>query len=377
VKIVIKDCGVVTPFGKGVTPLWNNLIAGSSAIAPCKRFDVSPFECKKASILDLEPQKTDISAPSLVWDLIAPLQKLIKSWKCDHLILATTKGEIDLLEQHLARYGNESIQKLPKELTLNCFRQKMGKYLNIKETTLLSAACASSNTAIGTAAEMLLAGYSKKICVIGIDIVSKFVFSGFSALQALSSANIAKPFDAKRDGLIPGEACGAILMECETRKNAANTSIGTIIGWGTAADANHVTGPSREGFGLTSAINKALKIAEIAPDAVAAISAHGTATVYNDAMEMQAFKKIFQNPIPLFSVKGALGHTMGASGIIETIISLNALKNQKIPPTAGLSIPDELSQGWVSAKSAKFAKNIILKTNSGFGGINAALLIQV
>jgi 3-oxoacyl-[acyl-carrier-protein] synthase II len=375
VNIVIKDCGVVTPFGIGIDPLWNALIAGKSAIAPCRRFDVSAFDCKNASILELEIGKSH-DAPSLIWSLLEPLRDQIKSWECDHLILATTKGEIDLLERELELNGYDKGKKHPEELTLNAFRKKVVEYLAIPEGTLVSAACASSNSAIGIAAEMLLAGRAGRVCVIGIDIVSKFVFSGFSALQALSSANLAKPFDLNRDGLIPGEGCGAILLECESRRNSDSNLLGKVIGWGTASDANHVTGPSRDGSGLAAAIAKALDVADISPGDIGAISAHGTATVYNDAMEMHAFKTVFPETIPAFSVKGALGHTMGASGIIETIISLYALKNKIIPPTAGFTDPDEFSEGWVSAESAKFTKNIILKTNSGFGGINAALLIQ-
>jgi len=376
VNIVIKDCGVVTPFGVGTDSLWNNLIAGSSAITPCRRFDVSSFNCKNASILDLELDKS-INAPSLIWALLEPLREQIKSWHCDSLLLATTKGEIDLLERDLALNEYGPHQKLPEHLTLESFRCKMKEYLDIPEVTLVSAACASSNSAIGIASEMLLSGSSERVCVIGVDIVSRFVFSGFSALQALSSANLAKPFDSDRDGLIPGEACGAILLECESRKTGGSDEIGKVIGWGTASDANHVTGPSRDGSGLASAISKAMDIADIAPGDIGAVAAHGTATVYNDAMEMHAFNKIFSNPIPVFSVKGALGHTMGASGIIETIIAIQSLKNKIIPPTAGFRNPDEFSDGWVSSETTNFAENIILKTNSGFGGINAALLLQL
>ena len=374
-NIVIKDCGVVTPFGIGIAPLWNALIAGKSAIAPCRRFDVSAFDCKNASIRAINIGKSP-DAPSLIWSLLEPLRNQIKSWECDHLILATTKGEIDLLERELELNGYNNGINLPEELTLNAFRKKVVEYLAIPEGTLVSAACASSNSAIGIAAEMLLAGRAGRVCVIGIDIVSKFVFSGFSALQALSSANLAKPFDLNRDGLIPGEGCGAILLECESRRNSNSNLLGKVIGWGTASDANHVTGPSRDGSGLAAAIAKALDVADISPGDIGAISAHGTATVYNDAMEMHAFKTVFPETIPAFSVKGALGHTMGASGILETIISLYALKNKIIPPTAGFSVPDELSEGWISSKSAIFANDVILKTNSGFGGINAALLLK-
>ncbi len=178
--IIIKDFGVVTPFGVGPESLWKNLFAGKSAIAPCKRFDVSMFDCKSASML---PGKTDKKREnsSLIWNLISPLQSQIKQWKCDLLILATTKGEIDLLETALKSDRSISADQLPDDLTLNSFRSRCADYLAIPDSLLLSDACASSNSAIAVGADMLLAGRAKRICIIGIDIVSKFVFSGFSA----------------------------------------------------------------------------------------------------------------------------------------------------------------------------------------------------
>ena len=372
-SIVIKDYGVVTPFGTDPDSLWQKLTAGKSAVSVCKRFDVSRFECQSASILPAT-MEVDNSHSSVVWSLLAPLQEQILEWKCDHLILATTKGEIDLLERAVLENRYSSFGELPAEFTIDSFRRKMADYLSITSSVLISSACASSNSAIAAAAEMLLAGRAERVCVVGIDMVSKFVFSGFSALQALSSANCAKPFDSNRDGLIPGEACGALLLTCEDRRSER---CGTVLGWGGASDANHVTGPSRDGSGLTAAVRKAMTVANITSDEIGAVSAHGTATLYNDAMEMHAFRTLFSDSIPVFSVKGALGHTMGASGVLETIISIHALKNESVPPTVGLDTPDELSRSWVSSESANFAESVILKTNSGFGGINAALLLGV
>ena len=356
---------VVTPFGVGIDPLWDNLTAGRTAVAPCTRFSVENFPCKKCSALDLPPSEN-----SLLWLLLDPICERIKSWQVDFLILATTKGEIDLLEKKCKNIASSDEISLPDLL------EKMLTYLNIPKGMLVSAACASSSSGIARGSEMILAGRIEKVAVVGIDIVSEFVFSGFSALQALSIDNNsdtpAKPFDGNRDGLIVGEACGAVLLE---KKHAPRGELsGQIFGWGAAADANHVTGPSRDGSGLASAISAAFAMS-VRPEHIAAVSAHGTGTLYNDNMEMLAFKSVFPDPIPVFSVKGALGHTMGASGVLETIISLKALQESLVPPTVGFKTPDEHSGGWVSGEMAPLRKEYILKTNSGFGGINTALIL--
>lgn len=367
-KVNIKEYAAVSPFGVGVDPMWNSLANGENAISEVTRFDVSSFDCKSAAFLDFD-NPGDRKDDSLIWSLIEPIKEQIASWKCDSLILATTKGEIDLLEQHL-KLNQDTV--LPEELTIDSFLNKMLKYLDIPEGFLVSSACASSTIAISMGAEKILAEKAEKVAVIGLDLVSKFVFSGFSALQALSSANFARPFDNVRDGLIPGEACGAVLLTADDK----GTSKGFLTGWGSSSDANHVTGPSRDGSGLAESISKALSISGNSPEDMGGISAHGTGTIYNDSMEMCAFRSLFSKALPLFSVKGALGHTMGASGIIETIISLKALEYGFIPPTAGFQNPDKLSEGWVSSTKQEIKNKKILKTNSGFGGINAALILE-
>ena len=153
-------------------------------------------------------------------------------------------------------------------------------------------------------------------------------------------------------------------------------SLGRIVGWGIASDAHHITAPSRTGEGLILAIRQALERAGLKPSDVAAINAHGTGSVYNDAMELTAFSSIFDSLPPFHSIKGAMGHTLGACGAIETIVGLCSLENQCIPPTVGLRTPEPGGQGRVSAQVQPFSGDYLLTTNSGFGGINAALILQ-
>jgi len=153
--------------------------------------------------------------------------------------------------------------------------------------------------------------------------------------------------------------------------------IGEIAGWGLTNDANHITGPSKDGSGLSKAIRSALNSAGVSENAMGSISAHGTGTVYNDSMEMTAIKKVFGNrPIPVYSVKGGTGHTMGAAGMLEIIISFRSLDSKIVPPTVNLRDIDREAEGWVSSRSQSLERPVTLSTNSGFGGVNSALVLK-
>ncbi|NOY75817.1 MAG: beta-ketoacyl-[acyl-carrier-protein] synthase family protein [Kiritimatiellaeota bacterium] len=366
-SILIKESAASTPFGSGVDNLWNALVAKRAALKQSKRIETANFAATHCAELDLTPDAEN----SLIWQLLEPLRESVSSWNADHLVLATTKGEIDLLERDI-RYNTLPSPKTTSLHSLGGFLEKASRFFGIPTGSLVSAACASSNVALQRASEMLLAGKCERPVVVGVDLASKFVFSGFSALQALSATNNARPFDSERDGLLVGEACAAVLLELGDVESAR---LAAIAGWGEASDANHVTGPSRDGSGLASAIRNALDSAGLSPTDISAVCAHGTGTVYNDAMELNALASVLPEPVPTFSIKGATGHTMGAAGTLETLVCVKMLEERVAPPTVGFSSPDPLATGWVSSESAKIANGAVLNINSGFGGINAAIVI--
>jgi len=371
-RAIITGYELITSYGLGINALWDGLIHKKSAISKLKRFPATSFQSENAATISSLTYQND---ESLVIQMLKKvfLEKSIDIPKDAFLILATTVGEIDLLEKNVLEGKPEVVNSRFRE-TL----KKIKELLKLKsEGIVISCACASSSSALAYAASLIRQGKKDCVLIVACDCVSEFVFSGFSSLMALDKIQ-AKPFDKFRSGLSLGEAAGFILLMSEKRARLdKEEKLAEIAGWGYSCDANHMTGPSRQGLGLIKAINAALKSAGSAPNSVGCIAAHGTGTVYNDAMELVAFKEIFNDsPVPVYSIKGGTGHTLGAAGLVETIMALKVLKEKIIPPTVGLEVLDDQALGWVSLDSQRFKKKIIISNNCGFGGINAALALR-
>lgn len=288
------------------------------------------------------------------------------------LVTASTKAGIDKLTR-----SNE----VNKDTYTDCLPPGIGDYiskrLSLKGGSLhISAACASSAVALAKGASIIERGRADSVLVFCYDIVTEFIFSGFCALQAMSPSPC-KPFDKKRKGMSLGEGAATLLIMNEEKAKKYNKKpIGILKGWAVTNDATHITRPDTEGYGLTKAVERSLNMAGIDAESVSAICAHGTGTYYNDAMELASYKRVFsQSRIPLFSVKGAIGHTLGAAGGIEAAICLKSLIHNTLPPTTGNTDPEHDADGIVSSTPVKSMLSYILSTNSGFSGVNAALII--
>jgi 3-oxoacyl-[acyl-carrier-protein] synthase II len=260
---------------------------------------------------------------------------------------------------------------------LSAIYEELHNDLNLKQHGInISASCASSTIAIAQGAAMIASSWTDAVLVCCMDLVTEFVFSGFSALQALS-ATPCRPFDRDRSGLSMGEGAAAVLlMSKERAKQEARPHLATILGWGAANDAGHITAPDKDGSGLQQAIIQAMAAAKCNAFDIAAISAHGTGTLYNDQMELKVFNHIFaDHPLPIYSIKGAIGHTLGAAGGIETVVGIQTLLEKTAPPTIGFSNPEKGAEGRVMSEPVDISGNCLLATNSGFGGINAAIIL--
>ncbi len=277
------------------------------------------------------------------------------------LILSTTKGNINALED---TNDVESIY-------LNVLAAKIADFFGFKSKPIVvSNACISGILAVTVAKRLIQANLYDNIFVVAGDEVSKFVISGFNSFQAMSNLPC-KPYSINRTGVTLGEAAAAVLVS----SNKENAKI-KIIGDGSINDANHISGPSRTGEGLYRSIQSALAEAKISSDQIDYISAHGTATPFNDEMEAIALNRLGLENVPVNSFKGYYGHTLGASGLLETVIGIQSVEENKLYASLGF---DEIGVSQpirVIEKNEDAAIRYFLKTASGFGGCNTAVLFE-
>ena len=235
---------------------------------------------------------------------------------------------------------------------------------------VVSNACISGVEGILLGRQLIAAGVYDEALVVAADLVTDFTISGFYSLKAYAKG-LCRPFDQERTGVNLGECCAGVVLSHQNEK-ATNMKIMAGI---SSNDANHMTAPSREAKGLTRAISHCLETVgkDKAPDF---ISAHGTGTRYNDAMESKAFRRSGLKEVPFFSLKGIYGHTLGAAGLVETVISIAALQQNLLLPSVGFHAAGEDVQQQPITQLQWSPMRRFLKTASGFGGGNACLMVE-
>ena len=277
------------------------------------------------------------------------------------IVLATTKGEIG------------SLGSAPERCDLNRTAEVVGRHFDAAHRPLLiSNACISGVSAIVIAARLIRSGRYDHVFVAGFDLLSDFIVSGFNAFKSVSPT-LCRPYDAARDGLTLGEACGAVLLTRDRRLSATGVS---VAGGGISNDANHISAPSRTGDGLWYAIRAALAEAGIGAGEIGLVNTHGTATVYNDEMESRALHLAGLCGVPCNSLKPYFGHTLGASGVIESIVTVRELCEGTCFGVKGYAECGVPYPPNVSAAHRKIRTDAALKTASGFGGCNAAVVFR-
>jgi 3-oxoacyl-[acyl-carrier-protein] synthase II len=362
-KAVITQSDVATAYGWGLDALWNGLMSGQTAIRATHRFAERGFLSDQAAMIpDLSPEQGESRAMAAIRRILSPIAGKLDPMT--PLILATTVGEIEYLERAILN-GDSS---LTAESRPQAMLERVKRMMGLRGHAMaMSSACASSSAAITRAASMVRHGDAADVLVVSCDSVSEFVYSGFSTLMSLS-AGPARPFDAGRSGLTLGEAVAWALV-------SGGGDGMSILGWGNTTDAVHMTAPDRNGGGLSRAIAKTFAMCGRSPKEIGLIAAHGTGTNYSDAMEMAAFREKFGAPRPVFSVKGGVGHTLAAAGLVQILVAGRAMSRGQAPPTVGLTDIDQSAAGWARGEAVDLgASRLALSTNSGFGGVNTAVV---
>ena len=370
-EVYVGAKSVLCPLGDSPSQVYEQMLAGVSGLQSVEK----PFGIDTTSHVglisdDLIPQE-HIDSTRLENMLSVCYERSVRKLRFDTfqdkdglVIICTTKGNID-------KICEDEDPRLP--LTrLSKFLQQSFDLGN--EPMIISNACISGILGIITAARLIRDGKFGHVMVLGGDIVSEFTLSGFASLHALTEG-VCKPYDKNRTGINLGEAAaGLVLSNDET---IFKGTFDEYISGASSNDANHISGPSRTGEGLHRSIERTLNPAEVEASQIGYLSAHGTGTSFNDEMESIAFERSGLSEVPVNSMKGYFGHTLGAAGVIETMLGLEGMKRKELVSSlgfdeVGVSRPMNIIEETTSPTSEYF-----LKSASGFGGCNAVALFKV
>jgi 3-oxoacyl-[acyl-carrier-protein] synthase II len=404
-RVVVTGIGAVTSLSCKVDDLWRRVVAGESGIHDIRSFDVAAYKVKfggdiydwntdgyvdgkEVKRIDRFTQFAMVAGIDAVNDSGLDFSKE-DSYNCGAIVGSGIGGlnEIEEQERRLILKGPDRVSAftIPK-LMLNAASGHLSIRFGLRGPNYaVATACASATNAMGDAYKaiqyadadvMLTGGAEAAMTPIGL--------SGFSNMKALSERNdnppaASRPFDADRDGFVLSEGAGILVFEeLEHAQKRGAKIYGEILGYGASADAGHITQPDENGTGAARAMSAALRDGKLAPDAIDYINAHGTSTPLGDKAETIAVKRVFEShadKLNISSTKSQLGHLLGASGGVELIISLMALRDQVCPPTINLDTPDPACDlNYTPNKAQERSIKYVMSNSFGFGGHNASII---
>lgn len=406
-RVVITGMGLVTALGHTVEETWEALCQGCSGIGPIRNFDASEYPVRFAGEVRnfdpsryLEHKEIRRNDPFTHLAVAASRQALaqarlsITEQLAPHIGVCIGSGVGGLLTLHeqfavLHEKGPARVSPFLVPMMMINAAPGMVSLLTGAQGPAWAAvsACATGGNALGEAWETIRRGAAKAMLAGGAEkAVTKLSMAAFANMHALSRRNedpqgASRPFDAERDGFVMGEGAGMLLLEnLDFALERGAPILAELVGYGSTADAYHITEPAPGGEGLVRAMERALQSAGLRPEQVDYINAHGTATRLNDATETQAIKTCFGDhayQLAISSTKSMLGHTFGAAGAIEAAISILSIVHGIIPPTINLEHPDPACDlDYVPNQARKASVHIALSNSMGFGGHNTCLLFK-
>jgi len=397
-RVVITGAGIVTGLGEGWRINADGFRTGRQAFRDVTLFDVSRQRSKIAAEVDLPAQ---LPAVHLSQRRLARLDRATRMlllaaheawsqsrWTPDRdtpLVLGTTGGGMGLGEQYLTHALQKPLS-IRRQATRLVNYQAPQQALDVFDAldfsgpiTIIANACASGANAVGHAWELLRNGQARRAMAGGYDALCQLIYAGFDSLQALAPAPC-RPFDANRNGLTLGEAAAVLTLETLEHAQARRASIlGEIIGYAAATDIHHLTQPHPQGDAALNTMTRACSLAGIGPAEVDYINAHGTATPHNDSTEAAAINRwagARAASLPVSSTKASVGHSLGAAGAVEAVVSLMTLREQWLPPEAALETVDPVCAFPIVRTPVDATVNVVLSNSFGFGGANASLVLR-
>jgi 3-oxoacyl-[acyl-carrier-protein] synthase II len=406
-RVVVTGLGLVTPLGIGVDVTWTALIDGKSGIGPITHFDASQFPVRIAGEVKdfdpaqyIEPKEIKKMDRFIHFAMAASAMAIEDSGiKINHenaervgVIIGAGMGGLPAIEHYHKIYLEKGYRRISPffipMLIINLASGNVSiKYGAKGPNSAAVTACATGSHSIGDAFKIIQRGDADIMIAGGTEsVITPLGIGGFAVMKALSTRNdeperASRPFDADRDGFVMGEGAGVLILEgLDNAVNRGAKIYAEIVGYGMSSDAYHITTPAPEGEGAARCMKAALKDANIEPERLNYINAHGTSTKYGDELETAAIKTVFGEhayKLCVSSTKSMTGHLLGAAGGVEAIFSILSIYHDIVPPTINLENPDpECDLDYVANKARKVEVEYAMSNSFGFGGTNACLIFK-
>ncbi len=408
-EVVVTGLGAVAPNGIGVDNFWSGVVDGKSGVSRLERFDTEDYNSKIAGTVDdFEPgdyfnRKETRRMDTFVQYGVVAAREAVADAGFDPedpgydperagVVIGSGIGGIESIEtQHkrlLKRGARRLSPYLIPKLLINILPGQVAIRLNCQgPNQAVVTACATGTHSLGDAAQFILEDRADLILAGGSEAgTTPLGFGGFCALKALSTRNddpegASRPFDAERDGFVMGEGAGVLVLESREHAEKRGAEIyARLSGFGQTCDAHHITAPRGDGQGAVDCMNLALEDADISPEQVQYVNAHGTSTKLNDKAETKAIRSVFgehADNLKVSSIKSSIGHLLGAAGAVEAIVCALAIKEGVVPPTINYENPDpECDLDYVPNQAEDLEVDTAISNSFGFGGHNASIVLE-
>lgn len=407
-RVVVTGVGVISPLGLDVPSTWQGLVAGRSGVDFITLFDTTEFQVKiAAEVKGFDPlqyidRKRARHTDRFTQFAIAASLEAVESARLRidssngyevGVIIGSGMGGLATLSEQLKVLFNEGASRVNPFLIPVMIPDMASGQVSIRlgakgPNYSVASACASGAHAIGDALTIIRQGDAQVMLAGGSEaVIIPIAVAGFSNMRALSTRNsnprkASRPFDAERDGFVIGEGAAVLVLESlEFARRRRAPILAEVVGYGATADAYHFTEPDEKGENIERAMRLALRQAQLKPEDIDYINAHGTSTKLNDVTETRAIKSLFGEyayKVPISANKSMLGHTIGAAGAVEAAVSILAIQNGIIPPTINLDNPDpECDLDYMPNMARQKKVRTVLSNSFGFGGHNASLVFAV